>query len=87
VILINWITGIGFLAAFLTTIAFVPQVITTWRTKKARDISLGMYLILVTGVSLWLLYGLFLKDPPLIAANVVTLSLVGTELCFKLKYK
>lgn len=78
---------IGFGAAILTTIAFLPQVIKTWKEKHAKDISLGMYLIFIAGVILWLVYGIMLKNPPMIFANIVTLILAGTVLILKLKYK
>ena len=80
-------TAIGLVAAVLTTAAFLPQVIKTWRTRRTRDISLGMFLVLCLGICLWLVYGLLRGDLPLILANAVTLALAGTILVFKLKYK
>ena len=62
----------GMVAAVLTTIAFLPQVIRTWRTRSTSDISLGMFVTYVTGILLWLVYGLTLGDIPLIASNAVT---------------
>lgn len=81
------ITIIGLLAGSLTTIAFLPQVIQTWKTKSTKDISLGMFLTFCTGVLLWIIYGILVKDIPLIVANLATLSLASTILWFKLKYK
>ena len=81
------ITAIGLFAALLTTVAFLPQVIKTWKTKKTRDISFTMYIILVTGVFLWLIYGFLIKDLPLILANLVTLILASSILFLKIKYK
>jgi len=78
---------IGLLAATLTTIAFLPQVIKTWKTRKTEDISLITFSILFIGVFLWLVYGLIIKDLPLIVANGTTLILVFIILVFKLKYK
>ena len=78
------VTAIGMLAAILTTAAFVPQVIKTWRTRSTADISLGMFAILVAGVAAWLIYGLLIGDAPLVLANGVTLMLAGTILFFKL---
>ncbi len=80
-------TALGLAAATLTTAAFLPQVIKTWRTRKTRDISLGMFLVLCLGIGLWLVYGILRGDLPLILANAVTLALAGTILMFKLKYK
>lgn len=78
---------IGFIAAFLTTIAFLPQVIKTWQTKSAKDLSLVMFSIFCCGVILWLIYGLLVSDYPLIIANAATLIMSSTLLYFKLKYK
>jgi MtN3 and saliva related transmembrane protein len=69
------ITTIGLAAAFLTTVAAVPQVIRCWRTRHVRDISLWQPLLLVAGMVLWLWYGLALGDPPLIIGNIVSLAL------------
>lgn len=76
---------IGGVAAVLTTIAFLPQVIKSWRSRSTRDVSLGMFLILNTGIVLWLIYGLILESRPLIYANTVTLILTGTILALKLR--
>jgi len=80
-------TALGLTAACLTTIAFVPQVLRAWRTRSTHDISLPMFVILATGIALWLVYGLIIQDLPLIVANVVTLVLVLMILYFKLRYK
>ena len=68
-------TIIGLAAGGITTFAYVPQVIRTWRTKSSGDLSLGMFGLLVIGVILWLTYGLMINDLLIIIANVVTLSL------------
>ena len=77
---------IGFAAATCTTVAYAPQVIKVWKTRSARDISLGMFLIMVLGLALWLIYGLLSGDAPLVAANTVTMVLAGGILVMKLKY-
>lgn len=76
---------IGGVAAVLTTIAFLPQVIKSWRTRSTRDVSMGMFVILNTGIVLWLAYGLLLDSMPLILANAVTLFLTGTILVLKIR--
>lgn len=81
-----FVTLVGMVAGVLTTIAFVPQVLRTWRTRSTSDISLVMFLIYVTGIVLWLIYGLMLKDLPLITSNAVTLVFSGTILGLKLKH-
>jgi len=80
-------TIIGLAAGFCTTLAFLPQALKTWRSKSAKDLSLGMYLIFCTGVALWLTYGILISDLPIIITNVVTLILALSILYFKLTFK
>lgn len=75
---------IGFAAGSLTTLAYVPQVVRTWRTRSARDLSLGMLIALSAGVSLWLAYGIALGAWPIIIANSLTLVLSLVLIVFKL---
>jgi MtN3 and saliva related transmembrane protein len=77
----------GLVAASLTTLAFLPQVVQTYRSRRVRDLSLGMTLMLCLGVTLWLIYGLHKQDPPLIAANACTLVLVLALLLMKLRWR
>ena len=76
----------GYVAALCTTSAYVPQVIKVWRTRATTDISLKMFLVLVTGLALWLTYGFWRGEMPLILANSVTLTLASTILYFKLRH-
>ena len=78
---------VGFTAGALTTIAFVPQVIKIWKSKRASDISMGTFAIFSFGVTMWLLYGIQLGAVPIILANGVTLVLSLTILFFKFQYK
>lgn len=78
---------VGYLAAFCTTVAFVPQVIRVWRRRSADDISLAMYLLFMIGVALWTVYGLSLRAAPVIAANSVTLLLAGAVVAAKLRFR
>lgn len=80
------ISLLGIVAGMLTTISFLPQVIKTWKSKSADDLSLSMFLIFFSGVALWLIYGIIIGDLPIILANSLTLVLSGTILYFKLKY-
>jgi MtN3 and saliva related transmembrane protein len=82
----DWTTIIGLIAAVCTTCSFLPQVIKIWRTKRTNDVSLMMYAILTTGLLLWLVYGLILKDIPLIVANSVSLTLSLCVLVLKIKH-
>ncbi len=81
----DWITVLGLIAASCTTIAFLPQVIKAFRTRETKDISLIMYIVLVTGVFLWLVYGIIIEDIPLILANSLTLLFAAVVLILKLK--
>ncbi len=76
----------GFIAALLTTSAFLPQVIKTLREKDTKSLSLPMYLILTSGLLLWLTYGIMIKDWALIIANSVTGILALIILVAKIKY-
>jgi MtN3 and saliva related transmembrane protein len=78
---------IGFAAALCTSLSFVPQALHTFRTKDVSGISLGMYSVFVIGVGLWLIYGILLGAWPVIAANVLTLSLASAILVMKLRYR
>jgi MtN3 and saliva related transmembrane protein len=77
---------LGFMAAFLTTVAFLPQVLKVWRSRSTKDISLPMLVAFIAGVSLWLVYGLVVKAAPIVVANGITLILNLLILRCKLKY-
>ena len=83
----NFITLLGFVAATFTTGAFLPQVIKIWQTKSAKDVSLEMLIAFCFGVFLWMVYGILLKEPPIIIANGLTLAFNLLILSLKLKYK
>jgi len=78
---------IGLVAATLTTAGFLPQVYKTWKYKSTRDISLVMYLVLLTGTLLWLLYGIRINSIPIMLANAITAFLLFLMLLMKIKYK
>jgi MtN3 and saliva related transmembrane protein len=80
------IDGIGYAAATMTTISFLPQLIRVVKLKSARDISLGMFLIFSTGTLGWLVYGVLAHSTPVWLANAVTLVLSISILVLKLKY-
>ena len=81
------ITLLGLVAATCTTISFLPQAIKTIKTKHIKDLSLGMYTVLTTGVFLWFFYGILIKDLPLILANGITLVFTATILFLIIKDK
>jgi MtN3 and saliva related transmembrane protein len=83
----DWAQVLGFVAAILTTVSFVPQVLYCWKTRDTRSISLGMYACFCAGVLLWLVYGLLVSQWPVVAANAVTLVLASSILYLKLVEK
>lgn len=76
----------GYLAAAMTTLAFVPQALKTIRTRDTRGISLGMYVVFTIGIAFWLVYGIALNSTPMILSNIVTFLLSATILGLKLKH-
>lgn len=78
---------LGLVAGTLTTAAFFPQFLKAWKSKSTTDISLWMFVILSTGIFLWLIYGLLVQSWPVILANIVTLVIALAILMLKLKYK
>ena len=82
----NHVAALGLLAGVLTTLAFLPQVIKTWRERSARGVSTWMFLLLCVGVSLWVVYGLLIGSAPVVVANASVLALAVTNLALKLRY-
>ncbi|MDR4493138.1 MAG: SemiSWEET transporter [Nitrospirales bacterium] len=82
----DWVTVMGYLAGACTTTAFLPQAIKIVKTKHTKDLSLGMYAILTSGIGLWCAYGLINRDWPLLTANLITLVLAGWVFILKLRY-
>lgn len=80
------VNAVGTLAALCSMSSFVPQVVKIARERDASSVSLRMYVVTVTGFSLWLAYGVMLKSLPLIASNAVSLLLSGAVLALKLRY-
>ena len=83
----DFITALGLIAGVLTTIAYLPQLIKTWQTKSAHDLSWSMLIVLCTGIILWLVYGFYIQNIPIIAANIVTFLFTSMILVLKIKYK
>lgn len=82
---------IGFVAGTCTTVAVIPQIIKSWRTKKVMDVSPLMFSILILGVGLWVVYGIIKEDLPIIITNgisfLLNLSMLVLMLFFKSKEK
>ncbi|WP_414561656.1 MULTISPECIES: SemiSWEET transporter [unclassified Anabaena] len=83
----DFITLLGLCAATLTTSAFLPQMFKTWQTKSAKDVSYVMLITFMSGLFLWLIYGIYLKSLPIILANGVTLFFNLIILWLKIKYR
>lgn len=83
----DFITILGLIAGTLTTIAFLPQLFKTWKSKSAKDVSLETLAIFSFGVLLWLIYGIYLQALPIILANSLTLIFNLIILGLKIKYR
>ena len=77
---------VGYAAATLTTLAFIPQTLKSLQTRDMSGVSLGMYSLFTLGVGFWLIYGVMLESWPIIIANTITLGLAGTVLFLKLRH-
>lgn len=77
---------LGFAAGFLTTVAFIPQVVHIWKAKSAKDVSLQTFIAFFIGVGLWLAYGILRQEMPIVVWNAVTLALAGAILAMKLRF-
>lgn len=78
---------LGFIAGTITSITFIPQVLQIWKTKSAKDISILMLSLLIIGVSLWLAYGIVVKDVAIIYTNGMVLAMSLLMLYFKFRFK
>lgn len=83
---LNWIEGLGIVAALLTTLCWVPQAVRTIRLRDARAISLWTQVFYGLGLLLWLVYGLLIASWPLVGSNGVTLVLVAIIIVMKLRF-
>lgn len=78
---------VGYIAGFLVAVSLYPQVIKTWRTRSARDISIVWTVILMSGLSLWVVYGIVNKIVPLAVFGIIEFLLALTLFIFKMIYK
>ena len=77
---------LGYVAGLITAFTFLPQVIKTWQTKSAKDVSLAMFLIALTNQILWLAFGILRNDQVIIITNAVMLVMTSLMITLKLKY-
>ena len=80
----NWIEISGLVAAFCTTVSFLPQAIKTIKTKDTSAISASMYTLFTFGTLVWFIYGIYTHNIPVMLANIVTFILAAIILCYKL---
>jgi MtN3 and saliva related transmembrane protein len=81
------ITIIGLIAAAFTTIALLPQLMKVWKTKSTKDISSGMFMLYGSGLLLWFVYGVYIKDLPIMLANSLAFIQALVILIFKARYR
>ncbi len=85
--MLDFVTILGLAAGTLTTSAFLPQMIKTWQSKSAKDVSFSMLITFIIGVFLWFLYGICLQSSPIILTNGITLFFNIIILLLKIKYR
>lgn len=78
--------AVGAVAAALTSFGFVPQILKMWQTKSVRDVSPLMIIQFIAGVVLWTVYGVHLRDPVVIIANLVSLAILVAALLLYFRF-
>ena len=81
----SFVTPIGLVAAFCTTVSYIPQLKKVWQTGSTEDISIKMFVILAAGIALWIVYGVLKSDAVIVLANTVSLLLLSGILFFKVR--
>lgn len=85
--MIGWTEILGLVAGVFTTAAVAPQIWKAWRTREVEDVSPGMYYVLITGLALWVAYGVVINDIPIIVTNGVAFSLNSFMLFLIYRYR
>lgn len=85
--MLGWTEILGLVAGIFTTAAVTPQIWKAWKTKEVEDVSIGMYLVLITGLALWLVYGIITSDIPIIATNGTAFALNTFMLYLIFRYR
>lgn len=85
--MLGWTDILGLVAGICTTVAVVPQIMKAWKTKKVADVSPGMFIVLLVGLALWVVYGITQNDIPIIATNGLALCLNGFMLFLMVRYR
>ncbi|HEV7837101.1 MAG TPA: SemiSWEET transporter [Gemmatimonadaceae bacterium] len=77
---------LGYIAGFLTVISFLPQVVRTWKTRRTKDLSMGMFGLIIAASILWIVYGAITSDWPVILTNTGMIALNGALAVAKVRY-
>ena len=83
----GWTQILGLVAGACTTAAVIPQILKAWKTKEVDDVSPGMFLVLITGLALWVVYGIIKGDIPIIITNGLAFLLNGFMLFLFYRYR
>lgn len=83
----GWTDILGLVAGICTTVAVIPQIMKAWKSKKVDDVSPGMFIVLLVGLALWVVYGITQNDLPIIATNGLALCLNGLMLFLMVRYR
>ena len=83
----NAFVYLGYCAGSITVLSFLPQVVRAWRTRQTRDLSMGMFTLLVLSGVMWMLYGALTRDWPVVATNAGMVALNSALVAAKLRYK
>lgn len=83
----DYVTILGLVAATFTTACLLPQLLKVYKTRSTKDISAGMFTLYCGGLLLWFVYGIYLKDTPIMIANSLALIQGVAILLFKVKYR
>jgi MtN3 and saliva related transmembrane protein len=78
---------LGYLAGLLTVVSFLPQVLRTWKTRRTKDLSMGMFALIITASILWIVYGMITSDWPVILTNTGMIALNGALAVAKVRYE
>jgi MtN3 and saliva related transmembrane protein len=78
---------LGYIAGFLTVVSFLPQVMRTWKTRRTKDLSMGMFALIITASVLWIVYGAITADWPVILTNSGMIALNGALAVAKVRYE
>lgn len=85
--MLEWKDVLGLVAGVFTTVAVIPQIYKAWKSKQVNDVSPGMFIVLLIGLALWVVYGVVQKDIPIIATNGLALTLNGFMLYLMVRYR